>query len=388
MMTGAARDGTAGAPDARSPLQEALARPGAWTTVYADGTGDTPAGSEATKRESLMDGLAQAGAPEADREAVATALRAGSGVASPSARYLLVSGGGIAVDEHFAGPRRGQAVLTHAALPFVIPLLRHRTYAPRYLVVETSRDGAELRLERAAGTESEQTARIEGSTDALPKVQAGGRSHARWQRHSEEVWKHNQAEVAASLERLVRDTRPAFVVLAGDLRARQLLRERLPADCTDLLIEVDAHTRADGADPRAVDRAVSEALDLGLQREIDEVSAAADAGGGERRARGVATVVEALQQARVAELLLDARTLEADPREAAETLGALDAEPWIRDGAPALGAGREVARLPVAEALARAAILTGARVRILEPALAPEEPMPDGGSPPTALLRW
>lgn len=374
----------------RSELAEALASPGPWTTAYIDGLGDEPQTVEEAKQESLLRDLSGAGAPEADRQAIRRAIRDATGIPSPSARYLLVRDGAIVVDTQFAEARRGPAVVAHGAVPFVLPLLRHRAYSPRYLVVETSRDGADIRVERAGRAGAERTTSVEGSTDSLPKVQAGGWSHSRWQRHSEEVWKHNQSEVGQEVERAVREVRPAFIVLSGDLRARQLLREHLSPDCVELLIDVDAHTRADGADDAAVERAIATALDEGLSRDLTAALDAANAGDGDRRATGVAEVVGALQQARVDELIIDARWIDAPSDDTVETLGALDAEPWIRDGAEVPGTAQEIARVQPAEALARAAVLTRARVRIIEEQHdAADEPR-DGGSPrpPIALLRW
>ncbi|WP_449280957.1 baeRF2 domain-containing protein [Leucobacter sp.] len=366
-------------------LAEVLAQPGPWTVAYVDGTGGEPQVVEEARQESAVRRLEEAGAPEADRRAVELALRDASGVPSPSARYLLVRGGEVVLDERFASTRRGPEVLDHGATPPAIPLLRHRTFSPRYLVVETTRDGADLRLERAGRAESEHEASVEGSTDALPKVQAGGWSHARWQRHSEEVWKHNQTEIAAAVDALVREHRPAFIAMSGDLRARQLLRERLSPDSAGLLVEVEANTRADGADEDRLDRAVADALDALSARLVEEALAHADAENGARRAEGVAEVVDALQQARVDTLLLDARLIDAE-----ETLEVLDAEPWVagRGGVP--GAAAPLGRAPLAEALARAAVLTGAEVRVVEePEREPGEERPERATPPPlAVLRW
>jgi hypothetical protein len=380
-MTGTERGNSKHGPN----LAELLAQPGPWTVAYVDGTGGEPQVVEEARQESAVRRLEDAGAPEDDRRAVERALRDATGVPSPSARYLLVRAGEVVLDEWFADTRRGPEVLSHGAAPSVVPLLRHRTFSPRYLVVETTRDGADLRLERAGRAETEHEASVEGSTDALPKVQAGGWSHARWQRHSEEVWKHNQTEIAAAVDRLVRENRPAFIVMSGDLRARQLLRERLSPESAELLVEVEANTRAEGADEGRLDRAVADALDALSTRRIEDALSQAGADDGARRAEGSAEVVAALQQARVETLLLDARLIDAE-----ETLEMLGAEPWVADGSGAPGTAPSLGRAPLAEALARGAVLTGAIVRIVEePDREPGEARPDRAArPPLAVLRW
>lgn len=365
-------------------LKPLLTERGPWTYAYVDGHGKEPQVVEESRDEAVLERLREAGAPEADVEGVAEALRGGTGVPSPSARFLLVRQGRVEFDESFVGARYGSEQLGSAPVPKIVPLIRHRTASVRYLVVEAGRDGANIRLERTGRALAEETRRIEGDDDALPKVQAGGWSHSRWQRHSEEVWKHNQSEVAGAVDRLVRQYRPAFIALAGDVRARQLLREQLPPESADLVVEVDANTRAAGADSELLDETVSRLIDEHLEAEAAEALEAAAVGGGERRVEGLPQLVLALQEARLERLLLDARSLDGDER-----LEELDAPPWIAVvGEPQAGAAR-LASAPFVEALARAAILTGARVHILEETFASADaPREDRAPrPPVGVLR-
>lgn len=377
-------------------LRNALQTPGPWTTAYTDGTSDEPQSVEEAREGRSLRRLADAGAPEGDVAAIREALRERTGAADPSTRYLLVRDGRIVVHEEFAGPRHGPEVFAHGPLPVLVPLLRHRGRMLRYLVVETSRDGADVCLETAGQRDAESSESVEGRTDALPKVQAGGWSQPRWQRHSEEIWKHTQSEVAEVVDRLTREAAPAFIALAGDVRARQLLRDQLAPESASLVIEVDANTRADGAGDAALRHAIEQALDGALARDLAGAIDASHVEGGRLRADGAEAVVAALQQAQVAELFLDARLIAApaagaaDDADAPGTLVALDAEPWIAADGETFDATGEVARQPLAEALARAAVLTDARVRICE-----DEPQaPDAAreerdaQPPFALLRW
>lgn len=208
------------------------------------------------------------------------------------------------------------------------------------------------------------------------------------------MWKHNQSDVADAINKILQKHEVDFVVLAGDVRARQLLKERLAGQDIGAIVEVEVHTRTAGADSGALDRAISEALEAGEERELEEVLAAAHASGSERKAEGIDAAVTALQQAQVEVLVLDARWIdeisEGSGAEAEPRLSVLDAEPWISSGTSVTGGARELARIPSAEALARAAILTGARVHVTEEAFAePDTPrersMP---RPPVALLRW
>lgn len=366
-------------------LKQLLAEPGPWTYAYIDGTGDVPQVEEEARQRSLHDRLRTAGAPEPDADAVETAAAQKTGLPSPSARFLLVRNGQVELDESFAGARLGAERLGHGLLPEVLPLVRHRSSSVRYLVIETGREGAQVRLERAGRGAAERVEDVEGRSDSLPKVQAGGLSHARYQRHSEEIWKQNQDEVAETVDRLVRECQPAFVVVAGDVRARQLLLDAVGSEARGLVVEVDAHTRAEGADEDALDSAIADAMETHTRDALAEARDRAAADSGARGAHGTEAVMTALQQSQVDTLILDARVIGAEP-----TLCALDAQPWVsQDIAGALDA-EVIERVPFAEALARAALLTGARILIDEPdegapgEVRSEEPAHE----PIAALRW
>lgn len=367
----------------RVDLAALLAQQGPWTYAYVEGHGDEPQPTERSRRRTVTDRLAECAAPPRDVEAIQEALDEDGGLPSPSVRYLLARDGRIEADERFLGPRLGPELIGHGPLPCVLPLLRHRAADLRYLVVETGREGAQVRVERAGRARIEASEDVEGRTDSLPKVQAGGWSHLRYQQHSEEIWAQTQGEVAEAVERLAREHAPRFVVIAGDVRARQLLRDQLGPALAGRVVEVDAHTRAAGADGAARDTAIAEAIDRAMRADLDAVVDRASAGGGASGARGTAGVIAALQQARVDTLLLDARMLDAT-----ETLDALDGPPWVADG-EAVGAER-IAPVPLAEALARAALLSGARVLVVEENGLPDDaPRPQRETPPPlAALRW
>lgn len=373
--------------DTAHDLAELLRQPGPWTTVLTDGRGERPQHEEEARHRTVTDPLSEVGAPEEDVSAVAAALDAGEGLPSPSTRYLVVRRGEVVLDEAFTGPRLGSEVLAHGATPRILPLLRHRAGAVPYLVVETAREGARLSLREARRGDGGPTEEIEGRTDSLNKVQAGGWSHKRYQAHSEDIWAKNQGEVGEQVDRLVREHRPRFVVVAGDVRARQLLLERLAPASRALALEVDAHTKAEGSDDEALERAVAEAVDAAVSGAIDDARRRAAENDGAAGARGLGEVIDALQQARVDTLVLDARM--AEEGDDGEALAALDAEPWVtrseRDEMPAGSLGY----LPAAEALARAAVLSGAHVLVVEEELAEGEARDDRpAAEPVAALRW
>ena len=217
-----------------------------WTVAYVDGPGNEPRSTEDARERALDDRLAAAGAPDADRAAIVAAVADVAGLPTPSTRYVVARDGAIVADSAFAGARVADEVVVHGAVPPIRSLLRQRADAVRTLVVETARDGADVRVEVPGAPEADVVERIDGRDDELQKVGTGGLGDAKYQHYVEEVWAATQSQVADVVDRLVREHRPHVVIAAGDVRARQLLRERLAPASSELLVEVDAHTRADG----------------------------------------------------------------------------------------------------------------------------------------------
>ncbi|MGN7965894.1 baeRF2 domain-containing protein [Microbacterium sp. 22179] len=341
-------------------LTEILQGSGPWTTAYVDGTGELPQVEEGARHQAVRDQLIdEVGAPEDDAAAIESSLGERNGLPSPSARVVIARDGETVLDRSFIGARLGPERLEHGALPSILPLLRHTASETRYLVVETSRDGADIRLETSGRGGSERETEIEGDTDEISKVRTGGLGDAKYQNYVENVWKQNQKDVAAALSALIREERPAFVAVSGDVRARQLLAEELTGDERALLVDVDANTRADGADRTALDDTIAREIDERRRREIADVRDRAAADDGSGGAEGFPAVIEALQQARVDTLVLDGRLLDDE-----RTLIALDGPPWVvTDVAQRLNT-QVLGSIRAAEALARAALLTDARVLI------------------------
>jgi predicted NBD/HSP70 family sugar kinase len=375
-------DGQPGSTIRRDELADLLAVPGHWTTLYLDGPEGSPAPERAARRASIRDRLARAGAPESHLDAALEAL-IDEGPPSPSTQTVLVRDGSVVLNELHAGSRLGAEVFAHGRVPRILPLLRERERDVGFLIVEVGREGGELRLAHGDARDVSHNVEVEGRTDFLTKVQAGGASQARYHRASEEVWRENADEVGKAVDRAVREHDPAFVVVSGDVRARELLLDELAPESLDRVVEVSAHTRAAGASSQERDDEIDARLDEQLERERQQVLTRSAEGGGRYGERGLGPVVHALQLAQVEALLLD-------PRDDERSLLALDAPPWIAtDPGESLAAG-VLEQVPALEALARAAVLTDARVFFLDQE--PEDadaPRPDGDpAEPVAWMRW
>src|SRR5215210_1029455 len=113
-----------------------------------------------------------------------------------------------------------------------------------YVVVLIDRTGADLFGIRRGSRKLH--AEVEGEHDELRKVGPGGWSQHRYQQRAEDSWEQNAEQVASAVERLVVQVQPAFIAVAGDIRAAALLREALPKEVDDLVDVIAGERPWDG----------------------------------------------------------------------------------------------------------------------------------------------
>jgi hypothetical protein len=295
-----------------------------------------------------------------------------------------LEGDGLAViggAEHILHVEHGPAVSPHdeatwGPLPHLLPIVRWRQSEPSSVVVLTDRTGADLFGIRRGSRELH--AEVEGEHDELRKVAPGGWSQRRYQQRAEDSWEQNAEQVAAAVERLVVQVQPAFVAVAGDVRAVGLLRESLRKEVDGLVHAIEGERPWEGkGDPipdevhELVARHVREQTDALLARFREEQ------GQHDKAVEGVDDTATALAQAKVAVLLIadegdDERTLWFGPGPA---LLAVDDQDLKALGVDSPEEG------PVRDVLIRAALGTGAGIRVVDDAKELDEGV--GG-----LLRW
>lgn len=354
---------------------------GPWCVAYVEaGTGTVDTLEAVDVRPGhVRETLAAKGAPKQDLDAIEEAVQPATGVPSPVARYILTRQGTVELSVVLPGPLVVPERISMDPIPDLLPLVRHRPSEYPYIVVEASRDNAEIRLHYAGRPGPEMVQDVQGSSKNLNKFPGGGWSQGRYQHRTEEVWRRNANQVAEEIDRIVRSSGAKLLVLAGDIRARGLVQDQLSEASRELLSIVDSHTHTGGADHGALDDQVNERVALkwsAEQQEVIERLAQQQGQANPESATGLGAVVRALQQAQVDVLIMN------DEAFAERQLLALDAEPWVATaeeealGAPILG------RVPAPAALLRAAALTDARILLV----------PDGALPGkndiAALLRW
>ena len=256
-----------------------------------------------------------------------------------------------------------------AALPRVGPLIEWAQTAIPHLVVLADRAGADIvvftRSADATGAGDAPAVSVgEGTGDDpnLRKTKPGGWSQRRYQNRAENVWEQNAKEVADQVASLADGTGARLIVVAGDVRALQLLREHLPERTAELLREVDG-SRAPGSGlDEIADDVVKLAATVAAEDTVEFLRQfRQEKGQADLAVEGTGPTIAALAAARVDTLLIhddpdDARTawFGPEPGMVAESAAAL-ADMGV-DGP------REARLVDVA---IRAAFATGAAVRLI-----------------------
>jgi hypothetical protein len=261
-----------------------------------------------------------------------------------------------------ADDREDQA--TWGSLPHLLPLLAWRQSHPAHVVAVIDRTGADLELYAAGATEARRV-QVAGPDDEIERNLPGGMSQMRYQHRAEDSWEHNATAVAQAVAVALEKLDAHTLMLAGDVRARQYLLKHLPARVRGQVAvhPVSGSRSADGA---RAHRALQVAQ-AARQAAREETSAVMSEFAERRSPHGTAVeggypTLRALAHGRLRTLLVrddpDARHTAwfgEGPTHVTSRRGELPAE-----------AGPRV-RGALADVAVRAAILSGAAVRVIEP---------------------
>lgn len=362
-------------------LQPVFQATGPYATVCADVTHNTEnADAEVELRvRAVTEKLTEQGAPEPVVSAVQDRLLEGNDggeAGTLRGRALVVaSDGSVVLDLPLVdAPTAGLA--EWSPQPDLLPLLRQLPGRVPHIVVLTDRVGADITYVSSPGTVIEAET-VQGDDFHIRKFQGGGWAHQRFQANAENKWVHNAEEVAQHIASMARRLSPRFVLVAGDVRARQILTDRASDLWSDLIVSMDEGGRAAGADREPVDRREAELVAEHEAREIATVTEQLQAAGAHGLAvTGTEAVVDALRKGQVETLVLadepeDEKLLVGDDP---LTLGV------NQHDMDALGTHGEVVSHD--RALLAAAVATSAAVVI-----APRAALPDG-VPVAAVLRY
>jgi hypothetical protein len=363
-------------------LEPVFTASGPYATVCADVTHTTEnADTEVELRvRALAQQLTDQGAPEAVVEAVRSRLleaNEGGDVATLRGRALVVAAdGSVVLDQPLVdAPRR--EVAEYSPAPDLMPILRQLPGRVPHIVVIADRVGADISVASLVGR-PEIEDEVEGDSFQIRKFQGGGWAHHRYQHNSENKWIHNADNVAERIASLVRRLHPRFVLLAGDVRARQILSDRASDLWSELVVSMDEGGRAAGADREPVDQRAAELVaEHEAREEADAVEKVESAAAHGLAVTGTASVVEALRKGQVETLVL------ADQPDDEKLL--VGSSPLLlgteQGDMDALGV-QEVHSVPADRALLAAAVASSAGVVVV-----PRAAMP-GDIPVAAILRY
>jgi hypothetical protein len=362
-------------------LQPVLAASGPFATVCADVTHTTEnADAELDLRvRAIAEELTEQGAPEA----VVAALRdrlleanGGGDVATLRGRALVVAAdGSVVLDQALVdAPRTG--IAEYAGHPDLLPILRQLPGRVPHVVALVDRVGADISYLGAPGQVEEEDA-VEGDSFQIRKFSGGGWAHHRYQHNAENKWVHNADGVAARITSMARRLSPRFVLVAGDVRARQILTDRASDVWSDLVVSMDEGGRAAGADREPVERRAAELVaEHEAHEQSETVETIASAGAHGLAVTGTAAVVEALRKGQVETLVLADRPDD-------EQLLVGDAPTVLGVGQGDMDAlGTHGTAVPADRALLAAAVAGAAAVVVV-----PRGAMP-GDVPVAAILRY
>jgi hypothetical protein len=251
----------------------------------------------------------------------------------------------------------------------VIPLLTWMQDRPPYLLVVTDRAGGDLTA-CAGGGQPPRTWTVTGPDDEIERNAPGGWSQPRYQRRAEDSWRHNAERVAEEAVTAIAHVGAQVLVLSGDVRAVQLLTERLPSEPGLLIGHITGSRALDGSQAgrtTQVEQALRAAANAQTASLLEQFRSHLEPGG--LAVEGYAATIAALGVGRIATLLISDST--DDSRTAWFGAGAteiyLDHDSAKLSDAP-IRAGR------LADVAVRAALMSGARVRVVA-AGTPGEPI-------------
>ncbi|MBR7827135.1 hypothetical protein KDK95_12530 [Actinospica sp. MGRD01-02] len=253
---------------------------------------------------------------------------------------------------------------TWGSLPHLLPLLAWRQQHPAHVVAVVDRAGADLQL-YADGATAAQQVRVAGPDDEIERNRPGGMSQMRFQHRAEDSWEHNAAAVAQAVAEALEKVDAHTLMLAGDVRARQYLLKHLPTWVRERVAvhPVSGSRSADGAQAYRA-RQVEDAARRAGREETEAVMSEF----AERRSpngtaiEGGYATLSALAQGRLRTLLI------SDGSEAHHTA-------WFGTG-PTDVAGRRGdlpadasphVRGELVDVAVRAAVLSGAAIRVIDP---------------------
>ncbi|MEV0085450.1 hypothetical protein [Saccharopolyspora sp. NPDC050642] len=293
-------------------LRHVYEQEGPFATVYLEARSPgEDAGKQVELRwRALRDRLQAAGAPAETLDAIESALSGAPGEEQARGRVLVGAGSAVLLDEPWhVEPGAGDDAFWDA-LPQLGAYVREAARSVSELVVIADQEGAQVRQDVVTehrGPQEIDTDVVEGTGHgSVHKPRHGALSHKRIHRRAEETLQRNAKDVVAHVNAVAAKFRPQVVVLAGGVQARTEVREHLPVELAERVVETERGGLAHNASDEALDEELVRIAGEEIKRRAADSADRMEAGLTHGRAvQGDDSVVRAAEQGAVETLLLE-----------------------------------------------------------------------------------
>jgi peptide subunit release factor 1 (eRF1) len=259
--------------------------------------------------------------------------------------------------------------------PHLYPLAKLVDTYPRYVALSLDTNKARIQVfSLAAAERAEQVV-----SDKTRRNSKGGWSQARYQRRADNMHMNHMKEVVDALDKVVREERINQIVIAGDDQAVVKLREQLPQELADKIVDI-VKLQRNAQDASFLETTFDAIRMKDAETDAEKVQELMDEWqGGGLGVAGPEATLRAFELGQVDELIITGSVESLKPVQ--KLPDAAPAEMQAETSAPETGI--DEARLKLSAELIRLAQQTAARIRFIEDATLLE---PVGGV--GALLRF
>lgn len=188
--------------------------------------------------------LEAAGAPAPVVDAIAEVVGRHDHRGGATLAVLADASGARLVSELPTPPKRD--VVVWDELPRLGPLVEWRQNELPHVVVLTDRTGADV-FALVGETEAIHED-VQGDSAPIERNAPGGWSQKRYQQRAESSWNENAADVARVVEDVCDRVDAKLIVVAGDVRAVELLRKALPGRLDEKVQVIEGSRHPDGSE--------------------------------------------------------------------------------------------------------------------------------------------
>jgi len=280
-------------------LKPLYARPGPYASVYMDMTRSTEDAAKVIELRwrALREELEAQGCPPATLRAIEETVTREMERRQSEGLVVFAAGGEVVHSARLRRPPRAELARV-SPLPHVLPYLSYRGERFAYMVAQVNRRGGEIDCFEPDGRHRHID--VPGDEDyPIFSTKAGGWNQSRYQRASENVWKHNAKKVAREVDRVASAYQAEAVVIAGDPRARTIVLEEISEGTLEKAVESDRGEIVEDDLSRILDLKSTERVLTVAERFERELAH------GERAVSGMPATVAAVRRSQVESLLLD-----------------------------------------------------------------------------------